>query len=66
MSKKNRNHKDTVFVDLFSQDISSKANFISLYNALNGTNLDPETTELQNVRLENIIYRSFYNEYRSL
>ena len=45
----NRNYKDSVFVDLFAHDITAKENFISLYNALHGTNLDAKTTEVQKI-----------------
>ena len=47
--KANRNYKDSVFVDLFARDITAKENFISLYNALHGTNLDVKTTDVQPV-----------------
>ena len=47
--KTNRNYKDSVFVDLFAHDINAKENFISLYNALHGTNLDAKTTDVQPV-----------------
>ena len=47
--KTNRNYKDSVFVDLFAHDINAKENFISLYNALHGTNLDVKTTDVQPV-----------------
>ena len=47
--KTNRNYKDSVFVDLFAHDITAKENFISLYNALHGTNLKVETTDVQPV-----------------
>ena len=39
MSTSNRKYKDSVFVDLFSEDEKAKENFLSLYNALHGTNL---------------------------
>ena len=66
MKKINRNHKDSVFVDLFANDIYAKENFISLYNALHKTNLDPKTTEVQPVMLENILYMSYYNDISML
>jgi len=34
MSTSNRKYKDSVFVDLFSEDEKAKENFLSLYNAL--------------------------------
>ena len=39
MSTANRKYKDSVFVDLFSEDEKAKENFLSLYNALHNTNL---------------------------
>ena len=53
--KTNRNYKDSVFVDLFAHDINAKENFISLYNALHGTNLEVETTDVQPVMLERVL-----------
>ena len=66
MKKINRNHKDSVFVDLFANDIYAKENFISLYNALHKTNLDPKTTEVKPVMLENVLYMSYYNDISML
>lgn len=57
----NRNYKDSVFVDLFSNDQTAKANFLSLYNALHGTHLD-SSTKLKPLRLEQVIYMTFYND----
>ena len=64
--KTNRNYKDSVFVDLFAHDISAKENFISLYNALHGTNLDVETTDVQPVMLEKVLYMKYYNDIAML
>ena len=57
----NRNYKDSVFVDLFSEDKKAKDNFLSLYNALHGTHLD-SSVPLQSLRLDQIIYMTFYND----
>ena len=64
--KTNRNYKDSVFVDLFAHDITAKENFISLYNALHGTNLDAEKTEIQPVMLEKVLYMKYYNDIAML
>ena len=64
--KTNRNYKDSVFVDLFAHDINAKENFISLYNALHGTNLDAKTTEVQPVMLERVLYMKYYNDIAML
>ena len=57
----NRNYKDSVFVDLFSTDEKAKERFLSLYNALHGTQLH-DVTLLENIRLEQVIYMSFAND----
>ena len=64
--KTNRNYKDSVFVDLFAHDINAKENFISLYNALHGTNLEVETTDVQPVMLECVLYMKYYNDVAML
>ena len=61
MSTANRKYKDSVFVDLFSEDEKAKENFLSLYNALHGTELK-DTELLKNIRLEQVLYMSFYND----
>ncbi|MBO5289561.1 MAG: Rpn family recombination-promoting nuclease/putative transposase [Spirochaetales bacterium] len=64
--KTNRNYKDSVFVDLFVHDVTAKENFISLYNALHGTNLDAKTTDVQPVMLERVLYMKYYNDVAML
>ncbi|MGI5084599.1 Rpn family recombination-promoting nuclease/putative transposase [Treponema putidum] len=61
MSTLNRKYKDSVFVDLFSEDEKAKENFLSLYNALHGTKLK-DTEQLKNIRLDQVLYMSFYND----
>ena len=61
MKKRNRRYKDSVFVDLFSTDKTAKANFLSLYNALHGTDYQ-STTILKNIRLKQVLYMSFAND----
>ena len=61
MSISNRKYKDSVFVDLFSEDEKAKENFLSLYNALHGTKLTA-TAQLKNVRLDQVLYMTFYND----
>ena len=61
MSTSNRKYKDSVFVDLFSEDEKAKENFLSLYNALHGTELK-DTAALKNIRLDQVLYMSFYND----
>ena len=61
MSTANRKYKDSVFVDLFSEDEKAKENFLSLYNALHGTKLTA-VGKLKNIRLEQVLYMAFYND----
>ena len=65
MTKHNRQYKDSVFVDFFSEDKNAKSNFLSLYNALHGTCLDA-TTELEPLRLEQVMYMAFCNDVACL
>ena len=65
MAKHNRRYKDSVFVDFFGEDKNAKANFLSLYNALHGTCLN-ETTELEPLRLEQVMYMAFCNDVACL
>ena len=57
----NRNYKDSVFVDLFSTDEKAKERFLSLYNALHGTQLH-NVALLENIKLEQVMYMSFAND----
>ena len=58
----NRKHKDSLFVDYFSKDRDWKQHFLSLYNALHDTNLQVETTKLERVNLEQVLYMDYYND----
>ena len=62
----NRNYKDSVFVDLFAKDIYAKKNFISLYNALHDTNLDVDSTSVEPVMIEQVLYMKYYNDIAML
>ena len=61
-SQENRKHKDSLFVDYFSKDRDWKEHFLSLYNALHGTDLKVETTSLERVNLEQVLYMDYYND----
>ena len=65
MSTANRKYKDSIFVDLFSEDEKAKENFLSLYNALHGTNL-PLSCPVENIRLENVMYMNIINDVSCL
>ena len=61
-TNENRKHKDSLFVDYFSKDRDWKEHFLSLYNALHGTNLQVADTQLERVNLEQVLYKSYYND----
>ena len=58
----NRTHKDSLFVDYFSKDRDWKQHFLSLYNALHGTNLQVADTQLERVNIDQVLYKSYYND----
>ena len=58
----NRKVKDSVFVDLFGKDITAKENFLSLYNALHGTDLKLENTEIVPETIDSVLYMSYAND----
>ena len=61
-AKEKHNVKDSVFVDLFGKDITARKNFISLYNALHGTDLKLEETNLVPEMIENTLYMAYSND----
>ena len=65
MSTANRKYKDSVFVDLFSEDEKAKENFLSLYNALHNTNL-PLSCPVENIRLDNVMYMNIIKDVSCL
>ena len=65
MTTSNRKYKDSVFVDLFSEDEKAKENFLSLYNALHGTHL-PLSSPVENIRLDNVMYMNIINDVSCL
>ena len=65
MNTANRKYKDSVFVDLFSEDEKAKENFLSLYNALHGTNLQL-SCPVENIRLDNVMYMNIINDVSCL
>jgi len=65
MSTVNRKYKDSVFVDLFSEDEKAKENFLSLYNALHNTNLQL-SCPVENIRLDNVMYMNIINDVSCL
>lgn len=61
VEKENREHKDSLFVDLFYQDETAKRNLLSLYNALHDTDYQDEGV-VQKVRIEDVLYKNFKND----
>ena len=58
LAKENREHKSSVFADLFYYDESAKENLLALHNALYGTRYsDPEVVDL--IGLEDVLFRDF-------
>lgn len=57
----NREHKSSVFVDLFYEDETAEKNLLSLYNALHGTHCRNEK-RIHKIRVENILYKNFKND----
>ena len=61
--KTNKEIKSSVFADLFCDDeIDGKKNFLSLYNAIHGTNLTLENTRLERKRIPQSLYKTFDND----
>lgn len=58
----NREIKNNLFVDLFSR----KENFLSLYNALHGTDLKLEDTVIEEKRISNSVYKGIQNDVSML
>ena len=59
--KENREHKSSVFADLFYEDETAEKNLLSLYNALHGTNYRSEK-KIHKIRVENVLYKNFKND----
>lgn len=66
MAHSNRNIKDSVFADLFSNEQDGKRNFLSLYNALHGTHLKYEETVIENKTIPQSMYKTFHNDVSML
>ena len=61
MEKENREHKDSLFVDLFYQDETAKKNLLSLYNALHDTDYQDEAV-IRKVKIEDVLYKNVKND----
>lgn len=60
--KVNKKYKDSVFVDLFYEDETAKANELSLYNALFDTNYTLDDIEIEKIRVDNVVYMNLKND----
>lgn len=59
--KENKQHKDSVFVDLFFTDETAKKNLLSLYNALHDTDFQDENL-IHRMKIEDVLYKNFKND----
>lgn len=67
MPKENREIKSSVFVDLFAEDEKDgEKNFLSLYNAIHGTDLKLEEITLEHKKIPQSIYKPFDNDISML
>jgi len=55
VGKTNRTYKDTIFADLFSNDLDAEDNVISLVNALYGSNLKKGQVKYKKEKLESVL-----------
>ena len=67
MTTENREIKSSVFADLFGDDeLDGKKNFLSLYNAIHGTNLKLEDTEIVQKKIPQAICKPYDNDISML
>jgi len=62
MPKKNRKIMDSVFKDLFGEDRDCKKNFISLYNALSGSDYKVEETKMERKEIPQTVVSTLDND----
>lgn len=62
MAKENRKVKNSVLVDLFYEGEFAEDNDRMLYNALHKEPL-PEGTEIRKIRVDNVLYMNFQNDF---
>lgn len=67
MATENREIKSGVFADLFGDDEKDgKKNFLALYNAIHDTNLKLEETHIEQKKIPQAVYKTFYNDVSML
>ena len=57
-----RTYRDTLFVNLFGRNVNAKDYFLSLYNAIHGTNFHIGEVDIKPVMLENVVYKGLEND----
>ena len=57
-----RTYRDTLFVNLFGRNVNAKDYFLSLYNAIHGTDFKIGEVEIRPVMLENVVYKGLEND----
>ena len=57
-----RKFRDTLFVNMFGRNINAKEYFLSLYNAIHGTDFRIGEVEIKPVMLENVVYKGLEND----
>ena len=67
MSFENREIRSSVFADIFGDDeLDGKKNFLSLYNAIHGTNLTLEETQIEHKKIPQAICKPYDNDISML
>ena len=61
-SPQRRKFRDTLFVNMFGRNINAKEYFLSLYNAIHGTDFRIGEVEIKPVMLENVVYKGLAND----
>ena len=57
-----RKFRDTLFVNMFGRNINAKEYFLSLYNAIHGTDFRIGEVDIKPVMLENVVYKGLAND----
>lgn len=67
MSFENREIRSSVFSDIFGDDeLDGKKNFLSLYNAIHGTDLKFEDTKIEHKKIPQAICKPYDNDISML
>ena len=60
--KENNKYKDSVFVDIFMNDVDSKERLLSIYNALYHKNYKLNEVKLETFKVDSTLYLNFRND----